>query len=262
MSFSFGGKAGLANGLPIALLVLASIPAAARVTNIPLPPRRPAEFTAPKPEPPPSSPPLQAAPSLPAPGDDPETCATVLTGGKVVAEQLPIVRSGQCGIERPLLLKAIVLAEKRQIKLEPPVALRCGLAAVIADWIIEDATPIIDAAGRPLAALSGVGAYECRGRNGVAGAKLSEHASGNAFDIGGFKLADGRVITVQQLKDNPAMFERMGASACARFSTVLGPGADAFHQSHIHLDLQARAHGNKLCQWQPAAALTTGVRAR
>jgi hypothetical protein len=45
--------------------------------------------------------------------------------------------------------------------------------------------------GTHTAALSGVGGYECRGRNGVAGAKLSEHAIGNAVDVSGLKLVDG-----------------------------------------------------------------------
>jgi hypothetical protein len=174
---------------------------------------------------------------------------------------MPPVHSGLCGIEHPLLLKAIVVSEKRQIRLEPPVTLRCAVAGAIADWIIEDVTPLVDAAGQPLAALSGVGAYECRGRNGVAGAKLSEHAIGNALDIGGLKLADGHVIGVQQLKDNRLMFEGMGASACARFATVLGPGADAFHQSHVHVDLQVRTHGYKLCQWEVTPAATAPAQA-
>ena len=38
--------------------------------------------------------------------------------------------------------------------------------------------------------------YNCRGRNGVQGAKLSTHAKGKAIDIGGFKLADGTVVSV------------------------------------------------------------------
>ena len=29
-------------------------------------------------------------------------------------------------------------------------------------------------------------------------------------------------------------------NACAAFHTVLGPGADAFHQNHVHVDLEPR----------------------
>jgi hypothetical protein len=31
--------------------------------------------------------------------------------------------------------------------------------------------------------------------------------------------------------------------------TVLGPGSDGYHESHIHIDLAERHNGYKLCQW-------------
>ena len=57
-----------------------------------------------------------------------------------------------------------------------------------------------------------------------------------------------------------------------RFSTVLGNGADAFHDTHVHIDLMERSNHYKICQWavldaaqtvalaaKKAAALTTSV---
>ena len=41
----------------------------------------------------------------------------------------------------------------------------------------------------------------------------------------------------------------MRALACARFTTVLGPGSDGYHEDHIHLDLAERSHGYRICQW-------------
>jgi hypothetical protein len=38
-------------------------------------------------------------------------------------------------------------------------------------------------------------------------------------------------------------------SACARFDTVLGNGADAYHESHVHIDLMERNNNYKMCQW-------------
>lgn len=248
----------LARALLTGLMPLAWQSADARTAPVPLPPRRPPELAAPKV---PSTAPTPAQASIssePPRGDDAETCAAVLASGNVIAEQEPAVHAGVCNIEHPLMVKAIVLSDKRQIRLEPPVAMRCRLAGTIAQWIIEDVAPAIAEAGKPLDALSGVGAYECRGRNGVPGAKLSEHAIGNAFDIGGLKLADGHIISVQEQQD-VQLFEKIRVSACARFSTVLGPGADASHKTHVHLDLQERRHGYKMCQWNaqppaPAAA--------
>jgi hypothetical protein len=221
----------------------------ARTNQAPLPPRRPPELAAPKvaPRPAPASSRVEAPPARPG-GDDPETCAAVLAGETVIAEATPAVHADLCGIEHPLTLKAIALADRRQIRLEPPVAMRCRLAGAIAAWIVEDVASIVATAGPPLAALSGAGAYECRSRNGIAGERLSEHAIGNAFDISGLKLADGKIISVEQ-NDMPALFEKIRASACARFSTVLGPGADASHKTHLHVDLQERRGGYKMCQW-------------
>jgi hypothetical protein len=35
----------------------------------------------------------------------------------------------------------------------------------------------------------------------------------------------------------------------ARFTTVLGPGADRAHEFHLHVDLAERRNGYRLCQW-------------
>ena len=43
--------------------------------------------------------------------------------------------------------------------------------------------------------------------------------------------------------------ERLKASACARFSTVLGPASDGFHEGHIHIDIAERRSGYRICQW-------------
>ena len=39
------------------------------------------------------------------------------------------------------------------------------------------------------------------------------------------------------------------AAACDRFTTVLGPGSDSYHETHIHLDLAQRYRGYRMCQW-------------
>ena len=38
-------------------------------------------------------------------------------------------------------------------------------------------------------------------------------------------------------------------SVCARFTTVLGPGSDGYHEDHIHLDLMERRNNYRICQW-------------
>ncbi|TIQ63130.1 MAG: extensin family protein, partial [Mesorhizobium sp.] len=36
--------------------------------------------------------------------------------------------------------------------------------------------------------------------------------------------------------------------ACGPFKTVLGPGSDADHSLHLHLDLAPRRNGGTFCQ--------------
>jgi hypothetical protein len=42
--------------------------------------------------------------------------------------------------------------------------------------------------------------------------------------------------------------EVLRTTACARFTTVLGP-SDGFHEDHIHIDLLQRRDGYRICQW-------------
>ena len=104
--------------------------------------------------------------------------------------------------------------------------------------------------GQAVAQIDTMGSYSCRGMNGQAGAKISEHAFGNAIDVGGFRLADGRRITVvrdwTQGDDQAQAFLRdVHAGACNTFTTVLGPGSNVFHYNHIHVDLAQHGGGAK-----------------
>jgi len=91
--------------------------------------------------------------------------------------------------------------------------------------------------------------------NGQPGAKISEHAFGNALDVAAFMLADGRVIKVKDgwrgSPEEQGFLRDVQGAACDQFSTVLAPGADAFHSDHIHVDLMRRASARRICQ--PAA---------
>ena len=89
----------------------------------------------------------------------------------------------------------------------------------------------------------------CRGRNRVAGAKISEHGKGNAVDVRAFTLADGRGLQLTDAKVDKRIPRGFAHSACHRFTTVLGPGSDGYHEEHIHLDLVQRRNGYRICQW-------------
>jgi hypothetical protein len=177
-------------------------------------------------------------------------CARVLASGHVVATlAAPVIGPDGCGIAAPLKLEAVALADGRRIALEPPALIRCDLAEAIADWVREDMAPLAAKADGEIATVLGSDGYQCRGRNGVAGATLSEHGKGNAFDWRGVVLRDGKTIAVERHSAARAFLEPLRASACARFFTVLGPGSDGAHETHIHVDLEQRRGDYRICQW-------------
>ncbi|HLH12609.1 MAG TPA: extensin family protein [Methylovirgula sp.] len=214
--------------------------------DVPLPPKRPPEFT---PKPPPAQPAPSVPPLQPTPADNEALRAQVLASGRITAEALPIIdeRNG-CGIAAPLQVDAIILKDGGKVKLSPPAIIRASLASAVADWVRDDLAPALDQ--DKLTGIEGTGGYQCRSRNRIEGAKLSEHATGDALDLQAFRTEKNKRYAVDSTEaDSVAFLALMKKAACARFSTVLGPGADSFHAHHLHLDLEARHHGTRLCQW-------------
>jgi hypothetical protein len=123
------------------------------------------------------------------------------------------------------------------------------MASAIADWIRSDIAPLASSLGSVISGLDNFDSFECRGRNRVLGAQLSEHGRANALDVRALKLANGQSISLTDRAVSRELRESMLHSACARFTTVLGPGADWYHEDHIHLDLMERHNNYKICQW-------------
>jgi hypothetical protein len=161
-----------------------------------------------------------------------------------------LVGPGDCGAADAVALQAVVLLDQSKVALTPPATLRCPMAEQVANWLREDVAPTLSEFGPPLRSLDNFDSYECRGRNRARGAALSEHGRADALDVRGFRLADGRELNLVDFKLAKDLREKIRASACARFSTVLGPGSDGYHEEHVHLDLAERRNGYKLCQWE------------
>ena len=205
-------------------------------------------------------PPRQPAPAAdtPAPTTPPElsACQQRLTPDFVLMHPLaPIIGPGSCGAEDVVSLDAVLLKDGQRIALAPAPTLRCPMAEAVARWVREEVAPAAAATfGSPAHNIVAGASYECRGRDRVPDAKLSEHGRANALDLRGLTLASGTVV---DFTDNavPKQFrELIRQSACTRFTTVLGPGSDAYHAGHIHLDLIARSSGYRLCQWDVLTA--------
>ena len=131
----------------------------------------------------------------------------------------------------------------------PPAQVRCPLAEVLTHWVQGDVAPAVEMIGLQLAGLGIATSYDCRPRNSVIGAKLSEHATGDAIDLYELTLTNGQSLVLTDMSVDRALRRELAQSACRRFTTVLGPGSDAYHEGHIHLDLLQRRGGYRTCQW-------------
>jgi hypothetical protein len=161
--------------------------------------------------------------------------------------------NGVCGMTRPFKVAAV---SGGFVALAPKATLACPLVANVEAWFHEAIQPAAMAwFGSPVTEVKQISAYSCRTMNGQPGAAISEHAFGNALDISTFRFADGRELKVQHgWKGRPeeqGFLRAVHAAACERFSTVLAPGADAFHYDHIHVDLARRASGRNVCKPEP-----------
>jgi len=145
-----------------------------------------------------------------------------------------------CGMTRPLRVTALLGGK---VLFNSTQTLDCPMVAELEAWLTETVEPAAQARfGQPVAQVDSMGSYGCRGMNNQPGARLSEHAFGNALDVGGFVLADGRKITIvhdwtRGDEQTRAFLRDLHNGACARFATVLSPGSNAFHYNHIHVDL-------------------------
>jgi extensin-like protein len=154
-----------------------------------------------------------------------------------------------CGGPDVVYLERIILPDRTEVAVEPPATLRCEMAEAVVFFVRQDLAPAAAAMGAPLSAIENYDSYDCRGRNRVGGAKLSEHGLANALDIRSIRLKDGRVVRPADSGVPREFRVAMKATVCNRFTTVLGPGSDGYHEDHIHMDRAERRGGYRLCQW-------------
>ncbi|HEY9037896.1 MAG TPA: extensin family protein [Roseovarius sp.] len=151
-------------------------------------------------------------------------------------------RIAGCGIEDAVKVRSI-----GGVALSQHALMDCQTARTIKAWMQKGMAPAVAGYGGGVAQLRVAAHYSCRTRNNQKGAKVSEHGKGHAIDIAGFKLRDGKTITV--LNDwgdgkKGRILNRMHRSACGPFGTVLGPESDRFHKDHFHFDTARYRRGS------------------
>lgn len=143
----------------------------------------------------------------------------------------------------------------REIAFRPDkLGMACPVAAALSVWEWEVVQP---AARRHLrqrvATIDHFGSYNCRRMYGRDAGAFSEHATADAIDVAGFRLADGTRITIigdwSGGGEKAAFLREVHDGACGLFSTVLGPDYNAAHRDHLHMDQAERgATGWRACR--------------
>lgn len=178
-----------------------------------------------------------------------KVCQAVLAKDKMVASHAdPSLWDNGCGAAGQITISAVKLTNGKQIALRPAALVRCETAEAIADWVREELVPATEAYSG-LARIDVAASYHCRPRNNIRGALLSEHGRANALDVRAIVMNDGRRFGVDLPETPIQLLGELRRSSCARFTTVLGPGSDGYHENHFHVDLAQRRGGYRLCQW-------------
>ena len=134
------------------------------------------------------------------------------------------------------------------------VVTSCPVAAALYVFERQVVQPAaLEHLGSRVAAFEHAGSYSCRRIYGRSEAAYSEHATANAIDIIGFRLADGRSISVlrdwSQEGPEADFLHEVRDGACRLFATALSPDYNAAHANHLHLDQAGRGEmGWSMCR--------------
>lgn len=193
-------SAGLSHAMMAGVMLLATLPAFVTLPKMISVPREQARIS----------------PSSPAPGDaaphdatvqvkdewpqediarGKEQCMHVLASVAAEVEMLEPVRKGECGMPAPVLVKSI--GSEPKVVFDPPVKVNCSMVSALAKWEKSTLQPSAHERFKSqVVRIVGASGYSCRNIYNLPNARLSQHALGNAIDIGGFGFGNGRTIVV------------------------------------------------------------------
>lgn len=175
---------------------------------------------------------------------DEAQCRAVLATANVTYEPLEDRVTGEsCGFRNAVRI------ERTSATAQTAFSLSCPAAVSLALWERHVLQPqALAYFNQPVVRIDHFGSYACRNVYGRATGARSRHATADAFDIAGFRLADGtriRVVNDWQTKNQtPTRMQLQSAAflhtirdgACGFFDAVLSPDYNAAHHDHLHVD--------------------------
>ncbi len=141
------------------------------------------------------------------------------------------------------------MQKAQNIKFRPnTVTAQCPLILAGYIWLGEVNALAEKFLGAKVKKIHHAGTYSCRRQRGNNSGAWSEHAFANAWDITGFELEDGRVVSIlrdwdgnknlsrQERKARKKFLHKSRDKACRLFRVTLSPDFNAAHKDHFHLD--------------------------
>lgn len=173
-------------------------------------------------------------------GDNPGMCRAALHhAGAVFTPIADREEANGCGWSDAIRLSSIGDA-----RLSSPATVTCPLAASMVLFQRRVLQPDAEAAfGSRVRVIEHVGSYACRNVYHRDQAPLSRHASADAIDVTGWRLANGRSITVEKgwTGKDAAFVRNLQGDGCRYFGAFFGPDYNVAHRTHFHL--QGRGFG-------------------
>ena len=170
--------------------------------------------------------------------------------GVIFTDKPPISDGPACQVPYPVSLQGL----SGNIGVKPAVTLNCQVTLAFAKWVKNELAP--SARFRywsGVKTIEPLGGYSCRRMNNSRQRynPMSEHAHGNAIDVGKFVLKNGHEIDVRRKGlfsfREGRLLKAVRSDSCQYFNTVLGPGSNPEHWNHFHFDLRSRKGGRVYC---------------
>lgn len=166
---------------------------------------------------------------------DPARCSAILATSDMVYTVLGNRETGpRCGFNNAVSVHRTPTAVGEEF------ALSCRAAVSLLLWerhVVQPAARLHF--GQEVTRFEHFGSYACRNVYGRPEATRSRHATAEAWDVAGFRLADGtriRVASDWQQGAAALFLHEVRTGACRFFDGVLSPDYNAAHEDHLHLD--------------------------
>lgn len=172
---------------------------------------------------------------------DPARCLAALSrardAGAVDYVEVGSPEIGQCRLDNAVRVRSTSVTFSSSFLASCPMALA---------WTLFERHRLQPAAreifGAPVARVDHAGSFACRNVYGRESGRRSEHATAEALDVTGFRMAGGERASLPGDWDDGGprgeLLRRALEGSCQTFGNALGPEYNAAHADHFHLGMR------------------------